>query len=66
VAEVPRVTAPTADEVSELAGLAPRLGPLVAAYREWIRRQTARIDNPASGLGEVPRALELHDRRWHP
>jgi hypothetical protein len=40
--------------------------PLVAAYREWIRRQTARIDNPASGLGEVPRALELHDRRWHP
>ena len=33
------------------AQLRPRLEPLVAAYREWIGLEKAKIDDPAEGLG---------------
>ncbi len=33
-----------------------RLDPLVSAYREWIEREKARIDDPAEGLGHYQAA----------
>ncbi|MGH7331552.1 MAG: DISARM system helicase DrmA, partial [Candidatus Rokuibacteriota bacterium] len=67
VAEAPAVAAPTATEIPALEGVVldmkllaetpPQgfghlLGRLVSTYCEWIERETARIEDPASGLGD--------------
>lgn len=71
--EVPRVTPPTAEDISalgdlvrdmkvlaetEATGLREKLQPLVDAYGEWIKRQRTRIATGADGLGHYRKAAE--------
>lgn len=71
--DVPQTEAPTVTEIpgfatlqldmkvlaeTSAANLADALLPLVAAYEEWIIAQTARVDDPASGLTAYRRVAE--------
>ncbi len=73
--EVARVEAPSAAEDPALAGLeldmkalaraeptqlATMLAPLATAYRGWIARQRARIDDPAAGVPEFRETASRH------